>query len=148
MDGSLVCPAIDDDHAAPERWLQRTSDIRSALSSLTHPSSLIRVLDGAGLQWAVKVLGLDWRSRLLFWRPNDAERAAPHSDLAIARLGTEMLEFTAVAHDGAWMQFQSGVPTMVHFDDGSVLAVSPFPARLRHEPAPRPIGVSGNDSTS
>lgn len=133
MDGALVCPAVDDDHDAPERWLQRTSDIRSALSSLTQPGSLIRVLDGAGLQRAVKILGLDWRSGLLFWRPHDAERTAPHS----ARLDTEMLEFTAVAHDGAWMQFQSGVAAVVQFDDGSVLAVSPFPARLRYEPAPR-----------
>lgn len=132
-----MSPAIDAEHADPERWLQRASDIRNALSSLTHPGSLIRAQDGAGLQWAVKVLGLDWRSRLLFWRPNDAELAAPHSELATGRLGTDMLEFTATAHDGAWMQFQSGVPSVVPFDDGSVLVVSPFPARLRHEPAPR-----------
>ncbi|WP_186332436.1 hypothetical protein [Bordetella genomosp. 13] len=114
-----------------EAWLQGASEIRSALSSLTHPSSLVQARDNRGMHWMVKVLGLDVRSRLFFWRPENA-RIPQGEDLA-ARLAATPLDFTATAHDGAWLQFQSGRPSVVRFDDGSMLMVSPFPNRLRQE---------------
>ncbi|WP_157666624.1 hypothetical protein [Bordetella genomosp. 13] len=114
-----------------EGWLLRTTDIRSALNSLTHPASLVQARDSVGMQWIVKVLGLDSRSRLFFWRPDSG--MARQADGLADRLASAPLDFTATAYDGSWLQFQAGQPALVRFDDGSLLMVSPFPARLRHE---------------
>ncbi|SAI02733.1 Uncharacterised protein [Bordetella ansorpii] len=114
-----------------ESWLQSGSDIRHALSSLSHPASLVQARDDRGMQWAVRVLGLDARSRLFFWRPDGTD--VRQADTLAQRLASAPLEFTAKAHDGAWMQFRTERPSVVRFDDGSMLMVSPFPTRLRRE---------------
>ena len=127
----------DGDSPEHERWLHRTADIRNALATLMHPASLVQARDTVGMQWMVRILGLDSRSRLMFWRPHDSELAAPCSEVAAERLAGEVLEFTATSHEGAWLQFQPGLASRVDFGDGSLLMISAFPARLRHELIPR-----------
>ncbi|SAI71212.1 Uncharacterised protein [Bordetella ansorpii] len=124
-------PSHAPDH---EDWLQSPADIRGALSSLAHPSSAIQARDSQGMQWAVRLLGLDARSRVFFWRLDGA--LPRYADDLARRLAKAPLEFTATLHDGTWLQFQTGQSSPVRFDDGSMLMVSPFPHRLRHEFGP------------
>lgn len=114
-----------------EGWLHSGSDIRQALSALSHPASLVQARDSHGMQWTIRVLGMDSRSGLFFWRPDSAD--ASQADSLAQRLAATPLDFTATAHDGAWVQFRAGRPSVVRFDDGSMLMVSPFPTRLRQE---------------
>jgi len=103
--------------------------LRDVLAQLAHRESMVWVRDRASRQWQVRVLGLEYQSRMLFWRPDGPLYARAREAMA-ATAGAEPLAWNGITHGGAWVRFDAILQHSVSFPDGSVLMISPFPAEI------------------
>ncbi|OZI35146.1 hypothetical protein CEG14_08535 [Bordetella genomosp. 1] len=121
--------------------LRRADEIRTALGELMHPDTDAYAHDGQGNEWPVLVLGTDWQTKLLFWRPRDLAQLdqAPGGRALLG--GTQAVEMHAARSDGSRVQLHLGRPQVVRFSDDSLAMVSDFPAELRLD---TPYAAAGN----
>lgn len=108
-------------------------DIRHALAALAHPECRIRLRNtGDELDLGVRILGIDARSSLFFWRLGEAHADLLENEAELARLAALTLGFHGRIHDHkTGMQFHAGPSTVLQFSDRSLLMITPFPQSLR-----------------
>ena len=111
--------------------LRRSDEIRTALGELMHPDTVAHACDGHGNEWPVLVLGTDWQTKLLFWRPLDLAEVEKAAGGRALIGGTQAVELRASRPDGCRVQLHLGRPHVVRFGDDSVTMISEFPAELR-----------------
>lgn len=113
--------------------LREDDDISAALRAVAKPDTEAYALDGQGRRWPVRLMGSDWQTRILFWRPRDLQETAQSPGGAQLMGGATAVELLLTSEDGTRLQFDAGRPMVLRFADDSLSMITLFPALLQRD---------------